>query len=70
MVAATSGPVIVVGGGLAGCMIAIFLGRRGADVHLLERSEEEPVDSHLGASASAAKRSINLALRVCAAAAT
>ena len=62
--AADDGPVIVVGGGLAGCMISIFLARRGAEVHLLERSEDEPLDSHLGASASAAKRSINLALRV------
>ena len=37
MSVAAEEPVIVVGAGIAGCFLALFLQRRGFPVHLLEK---------------------------------
>ncbi len=49
-------PVVIVGAGLAGCLMATLLARRGLPVHLYERRED------LRAADISAGRSINLAL--------
>ncbi|MCX7930080.1 MAG: FAD-dependent monooxygenase [Chlorobi bacterium] len=48
--------VVIVGGGLVGALLTILLGRRGYDVHLLERRADMRVHGYSGG------RSINLAL--------
>lgn len=53
---ADGAPVIVVGAGLAGCLMATMLARRGLPVHLYERRED------LRTADISAGRSINLAL--------